>query len=113
MTSQVLLLVRPNSSEGGLKRVLAFFLVFPQVMEMSDWRSMKTGTGGCRAAPRTCLNQPRLPAVLLQRHASQFVLRDLAILALKSTRLAEEVVLRRETLLAVFHNMSDGPCRDL
>ena len=27
--------------------------------------------------------------------------------------LAEEVVLRREALLAVFHNMSDGPCRSL
>ena len=50
---------------------------------------------------------------LLQSHASQFVLRDLAILALKNSRLAEEVVLRREALLAVFHNMSDGPCRDL
>ena len=27
--------------------------------------------------------------------------------------LAEEVVLRREALLAVFHNMLDGPCRSL
>ena len=98
---------------GRLKQLLAFSFVFPQVVKMHDWPSMKTGTGGCRAAPRTSLNQPCLPAVLLQSHASQFVLRDLAILALKNSRLAEEVVLRRETFLAVLHNMSDGPCRDL
>ena len=114
VTSQVSLLARPNSSGGGrLKQLLAFSFAFPQVVKMHDWPSMKTGTGGCRAAPRTSLNQSCLPAVLLQSHASQFVLRDLAILALKNSRLAEEVVLRRETLLAVFHNMSDGPCRDL
>ena len=47
---------------------------------------MKTGTGGCRAAPRTCLNQSCLQAVLLQSHASQFVLRDLATLVLKNSR---------------------------
>ena len=46
---------------------------------------METGTGGCRAAPRTCLNQSCLQAVLLQSHASQFVLRDLATLVLKNS----------------------------
>ena len=71
---------------GRLKQLLAFSFVFPQLVKMHDWPSMKTGTGGCRAAPRTCLNQSCSPAVLLPSHASQIVLRDLAILVLKNPR---------------------------
>ena len=71
---------------GGPETPTGVFLFFPRVMNMNDWRGMKTSTGACRAAPRTCLNQSCLPAVLLQSHASQFVLRDLATLVLKNSR---------------------------